>query len=381
REIVDRQLDDAPVIATKIVHLLEIRRAEDAETQVPEAVSDLQRAVATDERLVQLAEQRVQVRDRRTDSAPLAVVVEPLGQYLGRAQAFQRLSDFTELVQHDPLVQADLETLGQRRRTLRHPGERVERLLEPAPGVRQGRPRGRLDPGLPQIEGRPLPQLAPDGMLSEPLDLAGRVILVEPLDRLDDPAVKRTSTLAQEPAIRDLVHESVLEGILEIGIQAGLVEEFGRLQGLQAAPELVLRKVGDRFQKRERNVAAADDRRQLQKTLVLGREPVDARRQQRVLGGGNLDRVDLSGQPIGARLSDQRLRLHQGPNGLLQESRITTPDEQLLERDQPGIVSEQRIEQLLGALRRQPVQSNLTVEGLAAPGMLVFRPVAHDQQE
>ena len=54
--------------------------------------------------------------------------------------------------------------------------EDAQRLLEPDPGVQERRPRGRLEPGLPEIVHRLLPQLAPQGVMGEPLDLLVQAI-------------------------------------------------------------------------------------------------------------------------------------------------------------------------------------------------------------
>jgi hypothetical protein len=78
------------------------------------------------------------------------------------------------------------------------------------------------------------------------------------LDRLDEPRVKSASTLLQQAAVRDLVREGVLEGVLEIRIEPGLVEELGRLESVEAAPERLIRQVGDRLEERERHVLADD---------------------------------------------------------------------------------------------------------------------------
>jgi hypothetical protein len=55
---------------------------------------------------------------------------------------------------------------------------------------------------------RLLPQLAPEGVMSEPLDLLPKAIPVERLDR-PDPCVKLAATLLQQAAVRDLVGERV----------------------------------------------------------------------------------------------------------------------------------------------------------------------------
>ena len=60
---------------------------------------------------------------------------------------------------------------------------------------------------------------------------------------------------------------------------------------------------------------------------------------------------------------------------------LPAPDEELLERRQPGIVAEQRVQQLPGALGRQRVQPHLAVVRLAAPGVLVLGTVVHEQQQ
>jgi hypothetical protein len=80
--------------------------------------------------------------------------------------------------------------------------------------------------------------------------------------------------------------------------------------------------------------------------LSSGGEPVDAGRQHRLDRGRDLDRLDRLGQPIPAPLPGQRFRLHEGPDGLLQEERVPALDEELLEQREPGILSEERLQQL-----------------------------------
>jgi hypothetical protein len=172
----------------------------------------------------------VDAAHENADPASPAVVVQPLGKGLGLAQQFQLTPAFTERGQHRPQFEADLEGLLKRGLALRQRLESAERLLKPAPGVLERRPRGRLASGLLEIVHRLLPQLAPDGVMGEPLDLAAEAISVERLDRLDEPRVKAASTLLQQSPVRDVVRQRVLEGILEIWIQPGLVEKLGGLQ-------------------------------------------------------------------------------------------------------------------------------------------------------
>src|SRR5436853_7023422 len=70
REVVGGKLDHPFVLAAKVLHLLEIRRGEDAKLQVPQLPCDRQRAGPRRARLVQLAQTRVDVRPERGSPAP-----------------------------------------------------------------------------------------------------------------------------------------------------------------------------------------------------------------------------------------------------------------------------------------------------------------------
>ncbi len=202
--------------------------------------------------------------------------------------------------------------------------------------------------------------------MGEPLGVLAEPVPVERLDRRDDPRVELPPALLQQPAVGDLVRERVLERVLEIRIEPGLVDELGRLQPVEPAAERLVGQLGDRLEQCQRHVLA-DDRGDLQEALVLRGKPVDAGRQDRLDGGGNLDRLDRLRQPIPASLPHQRLRLHQRPDRLLQEERVPAPDEALLERRQPGIVAEERLQQLGGGLGRERVQPQLAVVASCHP--------------
>src|SRR6267143_3369675 len=254
------------------MRLFEKARTEDAERQVPQHLGDLQRPRPARKRLVQLTEVPVGRRHDCADTPAAAVVVQPLGEGLGLAQALQPPPGFTELVQHRPQLEADVEGLLQRGLALGERLEDTQRLLEPGPGVRERRPRRRLEPGLAEIVHRLLSQLAPEGVMGEPLDLLPQAIPMERLDRVDDPRVNLPPTLLQEAAVRDLVRQRVLEGVLEIRVEAGLVEELRGLQAVEPWAERLIREVGDRLKQRDRYVLA-DDGGRLQKALVVLSEP------------------------------------------------------------------------------------------------------------
>ena len=66
--------------------------------------------------------------------------------------------------------------------------------------------------------------------MGQPLDVLVQAVGVQPLDRLDDPAVQRLAALLEQAAVRDLVGQGVLERVLRLGIEADGVEQLGGLE-------------------------------------------------------------------------------------------------------------------------------------------------------
>jgi hypothetical protein len=95
----------------------------------------------------------------------------------------------------------------------------------------------------------------------------------------------------KQTCVGHLMREGVLEGVGALGKQAGLVEKLRRLQLRQAAVQRLVGRVGDGVQQRP-GYLGADDRSGLQQAFVLRRQPVDARRQQRLHRGRHLQRVE-----------------------------------------------------------------------------------------
>ncbi len=106
--------------------------------------------------------------------------------------------------------------------------------------------------------------------MSKPVDLFSEAILMEHLDRLDDPRVQLAATLVEEPAIRHLMSQRVLERVLDVGEEARLVQEFRGLQVREGTAHRLLVSVSDALEEHQRDVLA-DDRGGLEKPLVLQR--------------------------------------------------------------------------------------------------------------
>ena len=101
------------------------------------------------------------------------------------------------------------------------------------------------------------------------------------LQGLHDPGMEGAPTVLEQAPVRDLVREGVPEGVLEIREEARLVEELSRLEAGEPLAKAGLRDVGDGREERDRH-GLPDDGSRLQQPLVLGHEPVDPRRQDRL---------------------------------------------------------------------------------------------------
>src|SRR5262249_47198675 len=153
------------------------------------------------------------------------------------------------------------------------------------------------------------------------VDMLSQPVGMETLDALHDLPMEGAPSLLQEARVGDVVREGMLEGVREIREEPRLVEELSGLQVAQAAPDSPLRSFGDRLKKRQRHILA-DDGGGLEKPFVLGREPVNARGQDRLGRRWNLQRGERPRQMVSASLAGKGLHLDQCPNALLEEEGI-----------------------------------------------------------
>ena len=117
--------------------------------------------------------------------------------------------------------------------------------------------------------------------MSESIDVLGEAVGIERLDGLDDPGVEGAPPVLEQAAVRHLVGQGVLEGVLEVGKEASLVEKLAGLEGRETVPQDVLGNLRDRLEDRKGHILA-DDRGRLEEALRFGREPVDPRGQDRL---------------------------------------------------------------------------------------------------
>src|SRR5262245_31379060 len=114
----------------------------------------------------------------------------------------------------------------------------------------------------------------------------------------------------QQTAVGDFVGKGVLEGVLKVGKELRLVEEFCRLQACKVAPEHVLRRIHNPLEDAEWKVLA-DGRGRLQEPFFLVRQAIDARRQGGLYRRSDLDGLKRTCQVTGTGLAAQHARLHQ----------------------------------------------------------------------
>jgi len=174
-----------------------------------------------------------------------------------------------------PEVDVDINGQLGRLPDLGETAEGLERRLQVGNGLAIGSPRQSPEPRLAEIGDRLLPQLSAQGVMGQPLGLLGEVLGREPLDGLGDAGVQGALPVVEQPLVRHLVSERVLERVLEVRKEPGLVEELGRLEVGQLGAHLVLRRVGDRQEQRHGHVLA-DDGGCLKQELGLGGQAVEA---------------------------------------------------------------------------------------------------------
>src|SRR5262249_37334242 len=92
--------------------------------------------------------------------------------------------------------------------------------------------------------------------------------------------------------------------------------------------------------------------------------------------------LDGPGQAMRAWLADEFPGLPKCTDALLEEERVPSgaSDQQLAERLERGVASDERIEQFGHTVLRQRLQSNLRVVRVASPGVLPWTPVVDEEE-
>src|SRR6266700_4619624 len=157
--------------------------------------------------------------------------------------------------------------------------------------------------------------------MGESLDLLPQSVALESLDLRDNPRVDGAPAIGEETAVRHLLCQRVLEGVLRIGKQACRIQKLRGLQKRELSAHALLGFIGDGLEQNERDVLP-DDRGRLQQLLLRGWEPVNPGGQERLDRARNLNIVECLRKAIGPALTHQGLRLYEGSHTFLEKERV-----------------------------------------------------------
>src|SRR5713226_361996 len=161
-----------------------------------------------------------------------------------------------------------------------------------------------------------------------------------------------------------------------------LAEREAALEAAERERHLVLVETAHALEQSERHVLAHDGGG-LEELLVPVGEAVNAGGEDGVDRGRHLEARDRADKPILTALARESSRFNQGADALLQEQRVAlgTVDQEPLEGLESRVVPEQAGHQVFRARRRQGVDPQLPVVGLAPPPMLVLGPVVDEKED
>ena len=123
-------------------------------------------------------------------------------------------------------VEAQVHRLLAPRAALGKVLERRKSLVEAGRGFAVRAPPRRLGAGLLEEQHGLVPQPALERVVGEAIHLLGKTAQRHALDDRDETGMQGLPLFVQERAVGDLVSQRVLEGVLEIGKEARLVDEL-----------------------------------------------------------------------------------------------------------------------------------------------------------
>src|SRR5262249_56515167 len=87
-----------------------------------------------------------------------------------------------------------------------------------------------LGPRWPAVGYGLVPDLTPEGVVRQPVNLLGEPLRRQPFEGVDNGGVQRAPPLLEDTPIGYFMRQGVLEGIFQVREQVCLVKELGRLQ-------------------------------------------------------------------------------------------------------------------------------------------------------
>src|SRR5262249_2617217 len=202
---------------------------------ISQIVGDGERAPADLRRLLPLPENVEREDHVAEDPAQPASVTEVGHESLAYPQAVEGSSEFEQRCERMTKLESEVDRELQRLTIRRRRSKRGQRLFEALDGFPISTATHRLVPSPTKVGNRLVLLLGSERMVGEMIDLLGEAIRVGLLDSVDDPRVEEASTFLEQATVCDLVGQGVLERVLEIGEEAPLVQELGRLKVREVA--------------------------------------------------------------------------------------------------------------------------------------------------
>ncbi len=175
-----------------------------------------------------------QIRQAGADSRHAIVVAQGRGQSLGITIGRGGAIEVSGGVETSRQLELQIDGLFSAPEVLREPTQGGQRPLVVGRRVGVRDTRHRLGGASEKVH-RAVPDLAPQRVMGQSVDVLVEASRVEALDGLHDARVQRPAMLEEQAAVRHVVGERVLEGVFEVRPEPGLVEELGGQEVLEPA--------------------------------------------------------------------------------------------------------------------------------------------------
>ena len=216
-------------------------------------------------------------------------------------------------------------------------------------------------------------------MAGECLRPLGKRVAAPPFELLCDLQVQRRALRAEQPVVDRVAQQGMLEDVGPRGLVA--VDEILRLEVGESAVQTIAA-----FGQRQNDVRvepSPDHRRGLQEAPGLLRQPIDARRQDRVnaLRQQNVDRLRVELDVFSADGND--MPLHEERRDFLGEQGVAVGffHDQQVERVGQALDAKSQLSDARGLAARERIERDLDDLRVAEPGRRVARPSRQKKQQ
>src|SRR5712691_1650887 len=256
-----KQLQHSPKVTQHVVALGEPEVGHRLEGRIPELARDGEGALARLDGSLLMPERREVIGEVSEDQSEPSLVPESFGDGPRSFEMLENRRVLAERGQRAANLKPQVDGFRHERWALREMLQRAQRLREAGHRLPVRRAHGGFRARLTQIRERLVPDFAVEGVVGELFDVLRQTSRIEVLDGLDDPGMEGAPPLLKQAAVRHLVGQRMLERVFEVGEELRLVEELRRLQAGEAAAKLILGRVRDRLELRERHILADDGSR------------------------------------------------------------------------------------------------------------------------